>query len=103
MAAEMGKRQLLHYLTMSNLDTYRYGTRRQIFVTPTPYPTDEVIRSLELPGVALARKHLLILEPLRLDDIAGPRHVDWGSGFEYILLNGFPIEAISSRWPLELW
>ncbi|WP_328667588.1 hypothetical protein OG905_11210 [Streptomyces sp. NBC_00322] len=100
---ELGGRMLLHFLTLQNLGAFREGTQREIFTTPTPYPEEEVIRSLELPGVAYARKHVLVLDPLMLDDIAGPRHVAWGNGFEYILPGGFTAAAIASKWEVELW
>ncbi|NUK01773.1 hypothetical protein [Streptomyces lunaelactis] len=100
---ELGGRKLLHFLALKTLGTYRAGTQREIFTTPTPYPEEEVIRSLELPGAGYARKHVLVLDPLMLDDIAGPRHVAWGNSFEYILLGGFKASAIASKWEVELW
>ncbi|MFF4534015.1 hypothetical protein ACFY1P_32700 [Streptomyces sp. NPDC001407] len=102
-AAELGGRKLLHFLMFHNVGTFRHGTTREIYTTPTPYPEEETIRSLALPGAAYARKHALVLDPQKLKKIAGPRHVAWGNAFEYILLDGFEAEAIASKWEIALW
>ncbi|MFI1063898.1 hypothetical protein ACH4TC_18670 [Streptomyces spororaveus] len=99
---ELGGRVLLRFCSLTDLSAFRSGTRRQIFTTPTPYPPDQVISSLELPGVVVERPYALVLDPKRLERVAGPRFVWWGLGIEYILLGGFEPKAILSKWEVVL-
>ncbi len=101
-SAELHGRKLLHFVLDQNLGAYRHGTRREIFTTPTPYPADDVVAFLALPSAHLLRRHVLILDPMMLHDIRGPRQVRWGHGIEYILARGFGEDAIDSRWEMEL-
>jgi len=99
---ELGGRALMRYCSLTDLSIFRSGTHREIFTTPTVYPPDAVVSSLELPGVMIERPYALILDPKRLDNIAGPRFVWWGLGIEYILLGGFESKAIMSKWEVVL-
>nr|WP_144298666.1 hypothetical protein [Streptomyces sp. TLI_235] len=102
LVAQLKGRKLLHFVALGNVGSFRNGTTRPIFTTPTPYPPDELIGALALPGVGIPRMHVIVLEPARLDRVAGPRHVAWGRGIEYILLDGFKEDAIASKWEVEL-
>ncbi|WP_055599916.1 hypothetical protein [Streptomyces aureus] len=99
---ELGGRVLLRYCSLTDLSTFRLGTTREIYTTPTPYPPDQVISNLELPGVALERPFALVLDPRSLETVAGPRFIWWGLGIEYILLAGFEPKSILSKWEVVL-
>ncbi|WP_369033250.1 hypothetical protein [Streptomyces adonidis] len=103
LAVQLKGRKLLHFVTLDNLGSFRDGTSRPIFTTPTPYNPGDVIGALALPGAGLPREHVIVLEPTKLEQVAGPRYVAWGQGIEYILLNGFKRDAIASKWELKLW
>ena len=98
MAAELGGRLLLRYLTPAQVGSFTNGSDREHYVTPTPYAPDEAIRWLALPGVTVPREHALVLDPASIDVILGPRKVRWGGGIEYILPDGFPKAALHFAW-----
>lgn len=99
---EIGGRALIRYCTKADVGTFRSGTNRKIFTTPTPYEPDDVIKWLELPGVMTQRPFALVLDPRELVEVAGPRWVRWGLGVEYILLGGFEAKAIKTEWEVSL-
>lgn len=102
LATQLKGRKLLHFVALGNVGSFRHGASRPIFVTPTPYPAAEVTRALALPAVGMPRRHVLVLEPAKLEQVAGPRHVAWGQGIEYILLDGFHEDAMALKWEVEL-
>ena len=71
------------------------------FVTTTAICRDELSPMLNLPPFSLPR-YALILNPAQLT-VHGPRRIRGGRGIEYVLLNGFPSDAvIEPGWPMEL-
>lgn len=115
--AELGQqlcgRILLHYLLDEYDRTILEGTDRLVYVTPTPYAPAETIFWLNLSFRPKQRRYVLLLRPEPLYEVAGPRWIaPGGIGIEYLLLSGFPAEAIvemshdrlgrPGRWPLEV-
>lgn len=100
---EIGHRQLIRFLTPDQNGAFREGSEMRHFTTPTPYPADEVIETLHLPGIHLPRLWALILDPRRIPTIAGPKFVRWGFAIEYILPDGFPKEAlVDTLWEVRV-
>ena len=100
-AAELGGRYLLRYLTRKQYRQFTSGTTSLQFVTPTPYSPTEAISWLALPTAA-RRDFALFLDPKHLSDVRGPRRVLLGGGLEYILASGFPTAAIVVGWPVPV-
>jgi hypothetical protein len=108
---QLGNRLLVRYLTADKIGTLLGGVAHRQFVTPTPYAPGETISWLALPPSAGPRKFALLLEPAELNDVRGPRWIQYGGGIEYILESGFPAAAIAdvapgrvgaSRWEVEV-
>ncbi|MER6368267.1 hypothetical protein ABT255_07785 [Streptomyces mirabilis] len=100
---EIGHRQLIRFLTPDQNGAFRKGSGEKHFTTPTPYPADEVIEILHLPGIDKPRLWALILDPRKIPTILGPRLVRWGFAVEYVLPDGFPQEAlIESLWEVRV-
>jgi hypothetical protein len=95
-AAELGGRLLIKYLTQRQVSTeqFRNGSERGEYATITPYTTDDVVAWLLLPAPAVARKHVLLLNPTAISWIAGPYWVASGRGIQYLLPYGFTPNAI---------
>ena len=99
---ELGGRFLLRYLVPAQIEAFRAGDEGVHWVTPTPYSPEETIPWLALPALGKPRRHVLVLDPRKIETIRGPRWVRLGGGIEYILPNGFPREALVLPWPLEV-
>ena len=99
-AREIGGRLLLRYLLLHQVGQYTGGSPAVHFVTPTPYSSEETVSWLFLPKATEPRTHVLLLDPGKVDVIAGPRWVILGKGIEYILPNGFPKEAVIGGWEM---
>jgi hypothetical protein len=63
-------------------------------VTPTPYRPEETLAWLVLPPSSGPRTYALILDPRFISAIQGPMLVAASRGIQYILVDGFPREAI---------
>ena len=70
------------------------------YVTITAICSDELVSMLGLPPLP-PPKYALILNPAQVT-AHGPRRVPGGRGIEYVLLNGFPSNAVIDGWPREL-
>lgn len=94
-AAELGGRLFLRYLTTSQLTQFLGGsTDRDHWVTPTPVSPGEVVDWLALFAPHEPREHALLLDPSKVPVVRGPAWIRLGSGIEYYLPSGFPKEAI---------
>jgi hypothetical protein len=94
-AAELGGRFLLRYLTGSQVSEFRDGsTDRDHWVTPTAIAPEEVVSWLALLAAHVPRKHALILDPAKIAVIRGPAWIRLGLGVEYYLPYGFVKAAI---------
>jgi hypothetical protein len=93
-ARELGGRKLLRYLLPHQVSQARYGSNDETYATPTPYAPDDTLTWLVLPNAVGIRRHVLILEPTRIPAIIGPIMVAGAAGIQYILVNGYPPEAI---------
>jgi hypothetical protein len=107
-ADELGGRLLLHYVIERNIRAYEDGRAEACYVTPTPLSPEETIDYLVVPGANSPREYVYYLDPARIEWIVGPIFVAGGSGIQYILLEGFPAEAIvvpgapSGRWAVRV-
>ena len=107
-AADFAKevpRLLLRYLRGHQVGTLSGGTNRGQYVTVTPYSGSEAISWLALPNPLDPPSHVLLLDPAHMSGypLAGPRWVRLGSGIEFILLHGFPQEAVvPPGWEVEV-
>lgn len=105
---ELGGRKLLRYITPAQIGTFANGSTEPCYVTPTPYAPDEAARWLVLPSPQIVRRHVLILDPARIDLIQGPQWVAMGRGIQYILPRGFRADAITvpgapgAHWEIEI-
>ena len=106
LAAEVGDRYLLKYVRTD--DRTRYSKFSGIshfpgvhYLTPTAICRGELVAALNLPPLP-APRFALILDPAKLDAV-GPRQVRGGKGVEYVLLNGFPVDAmVEPGWPVSV-
>jgi hypothetical protein len=73
------------------------------YLTPTVLCTETVVSTLNLPTNLATPRYALVLDPEKLD-AHGPRRVRGGGGaVEYLLLDGFPADAIlAPGWPVEV-
>jgi hypothetical protein len=101
-AAELGGRYLLRYVLNRQLGSFLAGSTSSHYVTPTPYGSHEAISFLNLPLPRYHRHFLLLLNPLHIEVVQGPRWVRLGSGIEYILPKGFPKMALVWGWEQEI-
>ena len=99
---ELGGRLLIRYLRRQDISRYIYGDANRHCTTPTPYSPADLISSLNLPDPTTRRTHYLLLEPSKIAEILGPRHIAWGGGIEYILPKGFHVDALVNHWALEI-
>lgn len=111
LAEQLEGRFLLRYLTADKVGTLLGGVRHRQCVTPTPYAPGETISWLALPPAPGPRTFVLLLKPEELNDVRGPRWIQFGGGIEYILDAGFSADAIAdvapapvgtARWELEV-
>ena len=101
-AAELGGRLLLRYLLASQIGIHSSGSSNRHFVTPTPYAPDDTVRCLALPSPSQKRDFVLLLFPEKISRILGPRWIRHGLGIEYILPNGFPLDALVFPWEVQI-
>jgi hypothetical protein len=105
-AAELGGRFLIKYLRAH--EESRYNTLAGVaffdgphWFTPASLAGKDLRVALNLPPADRPQRALL-LQPELLPDVRGPRRIAGGIGVEYVVLNGFPAEAIvPPRWPME--
>ena len=100
-AAELGGRRLLRYLTRSQYGQFAAGAPKLEYVTPTPYSPTEALSWLALP-TATRRSFVLILDPKEILEMRGPKRVRLGGGLEYVLPKGFPASALVLPWPIPV-
>ncbi|MFJ1709572.1 hypothetical protein [Kitasatospora sp. NPDC088346] len=99
---EIGHRHLLRFVMAEQIGAFKDGSIQKHFTTPTPYPPDEIVDILHLPAVHRPRLWALVLDPREIPNIYGPRLVRWGHAIEYLLPDGFPEEALVSRWEVQV-
>jgi len=102
-ARELGGRVLLRYLLEEQVDFFTNGSiSRKHWLTPTPYAPSETIAWLALWVPNRPRRHVMLLDPARIDAIKGPRWIRFGRGIEYFLPTGFPEQALMPVPVLEV-
>jgi len=101
-ADELGGRYLLRYMLREQVGRYTFGSADRHCVTPTPYRGDEVVAWLNLPRATGRRAFVLLLNPIALDEVLGPRWIAGGGGIEYILPKGFSQRALVFTWELQV-
>lgn len=100
-ADELGGRLLLRYVPVQFVHEKYRDT--MTFVCPTPYASEDLGSYLALPNPTLLREFVIVLDPAKLDSIAGPRWCDLGQGIEYILTSGYPQAAIvAPGWAVRI-
>ncbi|GAA2137828.1 hypothetical protein GCM10009760_18660 [Kitasatospora kazusensis] len=105
-ARELGGRMFVHYIPDYALQSFagREDLRWKMWVTPTPYSSEEAIDYLRLPFPHIPRRYVLLIDPRELDGpILGPKLVRQGGGsVEYLLPNGAPLKAVAEGWMVRL-
>jgi hypothetical protein len=101
-AQELGNRYLLRYLAAHQTGLHANGSEQRHFVTPTAYSAAETVSWLALPLPTQDRAFVLMLDPAKIETIVGPRWVRCGKGIEYILPFGFPKEALTLAWEVQV-
>jgi hypothetical protein len=100
-AAELGGRLLLRYVPFQLVHEQYRDT--MTFVCPTPYASEDLGSYLAMPNPTLLREFVIVLDPAKLDRIAGPRWCDLGQGIEYILTSGYtPDTIIAPGWAVRI-
>jgi hypothetical protein len=89
-AAELNGRMLVRYI----IDAHDPPRTTPTFVSPTAIATDELDAYFALPRPDLLREYAIFLDPLKIDDIQGPRWCSMGQGIEYILPRGYDTAAV---------
>jgi hypothetical protein len=97
---ELGGRLLLRYIPRNRAGTFSEGIWLPVWTTPTPLSPDEAISALALPNTSLPRDVVMLLDPVRIRRIRGPRRIRFGQGIEYLLPEGFGPQAIV--WEMEV-
>ena len=101
-AGELVGRYLLRYVATDNERVL--ATRGKVYLTPTPYSSDEAREWLGVPAPSRSRLWVVILRPAAIPWLQGPLWVFGGGGIQYILPDGYPREAVvvpgapSGRW-----
>jgi hypothetical protein len=71
------------------------------YATPSPIAARDLQSALNLPPLRLPQ-YALLLAPERLSKVVGPRRISGGIGVEYLLLDGFSVDAIvPPGWSME--
>ena len=100
-AIELGGRPLLRYVDYNAVHETSRAT--STFVCPTPYTAEDQTEYLALPRPDLTRDFVIVLDPAKIDSIAGPRWCDLGEGIEYILTAGYDETAIMAPgWAVKI-
>ena len=115
---ELCGRYLLKYLLPWQLPLFDLGREAELgiylersqFLTPTPYSPEETVPSLALPVPDQPRYDVMLIDPAAITTpILGPRWVRLGSGIEYVLPDGFDLNAVvnvgtypDTRWPIKV-
>jgi len=97
---ELCGRYLVRYLLARDEGRFQRGSNERHWVTPTPYSSEDAIMHLALRRTKKERRSTLLLDPVFIPEILGPRWVEWGDGIEYILPHGFPARAVV--WEIKL-
>ena len=89
-ADELHGRMLVRYV----IDAHEPPRSVPTYVCPTPLSTEELDAFLALPRPDLRREFAIFLDPMRIDQIQGPRWCAMGQGIEYILPSGYTAGAV---------
>src|SRR5947209_7427329 len=92
--AELGGRFLIRYLVPAQVGRFSQGDPGRHYTTPTAYTPTEALALLAPPGSTEPRAHALLLDPRRIPRIRGPQWVASPGGIQYVLIDGFPQDAI---------
>jgi hypothetical protein len=97
LAAQLGDRYLLKYVRRDDRTIYAAPSRTAWFsgvhhVTPSVICRGDLVSALNLPPLAPPR-YALLLDPAKLEAL-GPRRIRGGRAVEYVLPNGFALDAI---------
>lgn len=101
-ANELRGRVLLRYLVGERINSYQPGSPQLLYTSPTPFAPSDLSSWLALPSPEIARTFVTMLDPAQIHVILGPRWVRRGKGIEYLLPQGYPIEAIILGWPIPV-
>lgn len=102
-AEELGGRFLLRYVLPKDFGRNQHGMAVKTYTTVTAYRPADAVPYLNLPPSTFERSHVLLLDPAKIEQIRGPRIVLHGKGgLEYILPDGYPAEAVSGGWELQI-
>lgn len=101
-ANELCGRLLLRYLLSTQIGSLHGGSTRLQFVTPTPLAPRDTVAVLALPAVSSPRNYVVLLDPMKIPVIQGPRWVKAGSGIEYLLPGAFPQAALIIPWEVQV-
>lgn len=91
-ARELGNRYLMRYV-LANDERYLQSSRKA-YVTPTLYSEHEAVDYLVLPPPFEARPFVVLLDPALIPWIKGPLEAAYGGGIQYILPDGYTIDAV---------
>lgn len=91
---ELGGRMLLRYVEAHAVHEPSQGRPVKTFVTPTPYGAEDVSHHLDLPRPDRLRGYVIRLDPRRIRSIAGPQWIGLGMGVQYVLMYGYPADAV---------
>jgi hypothetical protein len=103
LVSQLGRRYLIKYVRKP--DRYRYSVLSKVshfsgvhYLTPTALCPDTIEAALRLPPFKIPQ-YALILDPSRLS-ACGPREIRGGKAVEYVLPNGYGVDAIvPPGWP----
>jgi len=104
LSEQIGGRFLMKYLRSGDHKRYSVISKKTYFdglhyLTPTPLCTANVVEALALPTDLDTPSYALILDPKKIVAY-GPRRVRGGRAVEYIVKDGFALDAIvEPRWP----
>lgn len=91
------KESYQYYSSLSGVDFFP----GRHFLTPSPVAKKDLVPALNLPPLDRP-VYALLLDPVRLDNLVGPRRIAGGYGIEYLLLDGFGSDAIAyPQWAQE--
>jgi hypothetical protein len=104
---QIGGRFLMKYLRSGDHKRFSVISKKTYFdgphwLTPTPLCTANLVGALALPTDLETPSYALILDPKKIVAY-GPRRVRGGRAVEYLVKDGFALDAIvEPRWPREI-
>ncbi|MFI0827282.1 hypothetical protein ACH4Q7_22820 [Streptomyces roseolus] len=96
-------RLLVHYLWPGRREDFSQGIERKMWVTTTAYSAEDASPYLRLPFPDVLRRSVILIDPLKVRGLRGPKHVARGGGIEFLLPFGAPAEAIMEGMEVKIW